>query len=409
MSERLGIIGAGASGVFAAICAAEASPDALVEILEKSSTPLQKVKVSGGGRCNVTHACFDPYEFIDYYPRGGKELLGPFHHFGAGDVMEWFEDRGVNLKVEDDHRVFPESNQSSTIIECLLEFAERAGVVIQLSHGVKSVRQEGDVFHVVLDDGSERTYDRLLMAPGSQKRLWDQVGKLGHYIVPPVPSLFTFQIRDARIRNLAGISLSRARITIPLAGLETEGPLLITHVGLSGPAVLKLSSFGARWMYDHEHFFNIYVDWVPNFTHEELLDELNQCRKRVEFQRKRISSNAMFGLPLRLWKSFCDHAKIPETANWSDVSKPVLRRLAATLSESEFQVVGKNTFKEEFVTAGGVSLDEVDFKTMESRVVPGLYLAGEFLNIDAVTGGFNFQAAWTTGWIAGHAMAGAPI
>jgi len=227
--------------------------------------------------------------------------------------------------------------------------------------------------------------------------------------VPPVASLFTFNIRDPRLKDLAGVSVPLARITLPVGGFETEGPLLITHWGLSGPAVLKLSSFGARWMAQQDYRFHIYVDWVPHISAEDLFDELNGHRKDFDFQRKRVVSNTLYGLPLRLWKTLCAHARIPETANWSDLSKPLVRRLADTLSESSFQVVDKSTFKEEFVTAGGIALEEVNFQTFESRLQPGLFFAGEVLDVDALTGGFNFQAAWTGAWLAGHAMVDSPL
>ncbi len=407
---KVAVIGGGASGVFAAICAAESSAQAQVDIFEKSQLPLAKVRISGGGRCNVTHACFDPHELIDHYPRGSQELLGPFHKFCTGDTMEWFEDRGVSLTVEADNRVFPVSNSSETIVDCLLDFAQRAGATLSTKSGIKALVPAPDGgFNLTLDSDEVVHYDNVLMAAGSSKRMWAILAKLGHHIVKPVPSLFTFQLRDPRIKDLAGISLSQVRLTVPVAGLEAEGPLLITHVGLSGPAVLKLSAFGARWMAEYGHQFSLFIDWLPEFTQESLLEELNTYRKLPQTNRKRVASNALFGLPLRLWKAFCDYAKVPPTANWSDLSKPMVRRLVSILSESEFKVTGKSTFKEEFVTAGGVDLSEVDFRRMESRLVPGLFFAGEVLDIDAVTGGFNFQAAWTTGWLAGHAIVDMPV
>ena len=401
----IAIIGGGAAGVFAAIAAGEASPGSKIQVFEKSSTLLGKVLISGGGRCNVTHGCFNPHELIEYYPRGQRELLGPFHKFACGDTMEWFTDRGVDLKIEDDGRVFPVSNSSQTIANCLLEFAERAGVVFHMNAGAKRVEAlESGGFHLHLESGAAHTFDRILIATGGSKRMWDGLKTLGHSIIPPVPSLFTFNIRDPRLKDLAGVSVPMVRITLPVGGFETEGPLLITHWGLSGPAVLKLSSFGARWMEQQDYRFHISVDWVPNLGAEDLFEEINGHRKDFEFQRKRVVSNTLYGLPLRLWKALCLHARIPETANWSDLSKPLVRRLAETLSESNFQVVDKSTFKEEFVTAGGVALEEVNFQTFESRMRPGLFLAGEVLDIDALTGGFNIQAAWTAAWLAGHAI-----
>lgn len=410
MAECLVVVGGGAAGFFAAIAAAEANPSAHVLLLEKSAQYLGKVRISGGGRCNVTHSCFDPRELVEFYPRGGQELLGPFTRFACGDTMEWFEDRGVELKVESDGRVFPVSDNSETIIQCLESMADAAGVSRETQAGLKNlVRLDSGMWRVELESGASIDADRVLLAPGSSKKIWDVLSGLGHRIVPPVPSLFTFNIRDPRLAELSGVSVSNVRVTVPVGGLETEAPLLITHWGLSGPAVLKMSAFGARWMADQDHRFTMYVNWLPQFEAEDLIEELNSLRKDVSHQRKRVLSNAMFGIPLRLWRSLGAFARIPESANWSDLSKPQLRKWAEVLTESAFTVVGKSTNKDEFVTAGGISLSEVSFSTMESRVVSGLYFAGEVLDIDALTGGFNFQAAWTTGWIAGHAMAGSPI
>ena len=410
MAECLVVVGGGAAGFFAAIAAAEANPSARVLLLEKSAQYLGKVRISGGGRCNVTHSCFDPRELVEFYPRGGQELLGPFTRFACGDTMEWFEDRGVELKVESDGRVFPVSDNSETIIQCLESMADAAGVSRETQAGLKNlVRLDSGMWRVELESGASIDADRVLLAPGSSKKIWDVLSGLGHRIVPPVPSLFTFNIRDPRLAELSGVSVSNVRVTVPVGGLETEGPLLITHWGLSGPAVLKMSAFGARWMSDQDHRFTMYVNWLPQFEAEDLIEELNSLRKDVSHQRKRVLSNAMFGIPLRLWRSLGAFARIPESANWSDLSKPQLRKWAEVLTESAFTVVGKSTNKDEFVTSGGISLSEVSFTTMESRIMPGLYFAGEVLDIDALTGGFNFQAAWTTGWIAGHAMAGSPI
>jgi len=410
MAECLVVVGGGAAGFFAAIAAAEANPSARVLLLEKSAQYLGKVRISGGGRCNVTHSCFDPRELVEFYPRGGQELLGPFTRFACGDTMEWFEDRGVALKVESDGRVFPVSNNSETIVQCLESMADAAGVIRETQAGLKNLaRFDSGMWHIELESGASIDADRVLLAPGSSKKIWDVLSGLGHRIVPPVPSLFTFNIRDPRLAELSGVSVSNVRVTVPVGGLETEGPLLITHWGLSGPAVLKMSAFGARWMADQDHRFTLYVNWLPQFEVEDLIEELNSLRKDVSHQRKRVLSNAMFGIPLRLWRSLGAFARIPESANWSDLSKPQLRKWGEVLTESAFTVVGKSTNKDEFVTAGGISLSEVSFSTMESRIMPGLYFSGEILDIDALTGGFNFQAAWTTGWIAGHAMAGSPI
>ena len=321
MSEQLVVVGGGAAGFFAAIAAAEASPSATVHLLEKSTQYLGKVRISGGGRCNVTHSCFDPRELVEFYPRGGQELLGPFTRFACGDTMEWFEDRGVALKVEADGRVFPTSDSSETIVQCLESMADAAGVVRSTSLGLKNLTPlDSGSWRVEFENGSSMDADRVLLAPGSSKKIWDLVASLGHRIVPPVPSLFTFNIRDPRLAELSGISVSNVRVTVPVGGLETEGPLLITHWGLSGPAVLKMSAFGARWMADQDHRFTLYVNWLPQFEADELMDELNALRKDASFQRKRVLSNAMFGIPLRLWRSLGAFARIPDSATWSDLS-----------------------------------------------------------------------------------------
>ena len=410
LSREIRIVGGGAAGYFAAIACAEANPDCHVVVLEKGQTTLGKVRVSGGGRCNVTHACFTPNELIEFYPRGGGELLGPFHRFMTGDTREWFTDRGVELKIEADNRVFPTSNSSQTIIECLETFARRAGVEIRLSTGVDSLDTlPGDRWVLHYENGESEEVDAVLIASGSSKKMWDTLKRLGHSIVSPVASLFTFQIKDSRLSGLEGISFERVNISIPQAGWESEGPLLITHWGLSGPAVLRLSAFAARWMAERGYRFSIEVNFFPEESLEEVTDRLNALRKQTEFQRRRVVTSPISGIPLRFLKALCLAAKIPDSATWSDLSKPHVRRLAEQLTQAVFSVSGKSTFKEEFVTAGGVELSNVDFRTFESRRTKNLYLAGEVLNIDAVTGGFNFQAAWTGGWIAGHLMANRPI
>lgn len=403
------IIGGGAAGFFAAVACAEANPFQEVIILEKTPQVLGKVKISGGGRCNVTHACFTPDDLIQFYPRGGVELLGPFNRFSTGDTMEWYSDRGVELKIEADNRVFPVTDDSQTIIDCLTEFAERAGVQVRTRSGVEGIEKENDKWLVRLESKEIIEADNVLVATGSSKKMWDSLKKLGHKIVAPVPSLFTFNIKDPRIAGLAGVSVPNVELSLPAFDLESSGPLLVTHWGLSGPAILKLSAWGARHLHDTSYRFILRVNFVPQLEEELLLDVLNDFRKDPDQQRKRIHSNSLFDLPLRLWKSICVAAKIPEKATWSDVSKPDLRKFVAQLSSAEFVVSGKSTFKDEFVTAGGIDLADIDFKTFGSKKHENLYLAGEVLNIDALTGGFNFQAAWTAGWIAGHAMAGEQV
>ncbi len=403
MQQKAVIIGGGAAGIFAAIACAEANPDTEVIVLEKASSLLQKVKISGGGRCNVTHACFVPKELVQFYPRGHKELLGPFNRFQPSDTMEWFEDRGVELKIESDNRVFPASNNSETIIDCLLMMADAAGVVIKKNTAVLDIKKENERWTIKTTDG-DVVANRILIAAGSSKKLWDIIKKLGHTIVEPVASLFTFNIKDARIKGLAGISLENAEVSVANSELVENGPLLITHWGISGPAVLKLSSWGAFDLAHRMYYFPILINWAANFEPEEVLAAC--VAEREANPRKRIQNHAMFGIPLRLWKNLAEAVKIKSTHNWGDISNKTLNDFVGELTASFFQVSGKSTFKDEFVTAGGVDLKEVNFKRFESKIHPGLFFAGEILNIDALTGGFNFQAAWTGGWLAGHALAG---
>jgi len=405
--EKAVIIGGGAAGFFAAIACAEANPNMEVVILEKSKSVLEKVRVSGGGRCNVTHACFTPSELILNYPRGSKELLGPFNRFMTGDVMEWFADRGVTLKIEDDNRVFPETNNSQDIVDCLVEFADRAGVKVKTQTGVETFWHEDGTWQIKTNNKQIITANKLLLATGSSKKIWDVLKKNGHKIIHPVPSLFTFNIRDKRIKGLSGISVKNAEIEVANSELSSSGPLLITHWGLSGPAVLKLSAWGALELNDRAYHFPIMVNWIADKSYDEVYKALND--ERHANPRKRIYTNTMFNMPLRFWKSLMESAGIPDKSTWADLSLKKVRSIAEELTMSVFQVTGKSTFKEEFVTAGGVDLVEINFKKFESKILPNLFIAGEALNIDAITGGFNFQAAWTGGWIAGNAMAGFEI
>ena len=401
------VIGGGAAGFFAAISCAEANPELNVLLLEKGKDVLGKVLISGGGRCNVTHACFDPKELATYYPRGAKELLGPFHKFQPGDTMEWFADRGVELKIEADNRVFPVTDSSSTIADCLIEMAEAAGVQVRTSSGVKAFTQAEDgTWQILTTSGESLVADKLMVAPGSSKGIWDQLKKAGHKIIPPVPSLFTFNIKDPRIKGLSGISLPYATVQVASSDLEASGPLLITHWGLSGPAVLRLSAWGARELNDRFYRFPILVNWIGR-DEDVVVSEF--LREKKESGKKRIGNHTHYEVPLRLWKSMVAAAGIPNTATWGDISSKQIKALAGELCSAVYQVTGKSTFKEEFVTAGGVDLKDVNFKTFSSRVVPNLFFAGEILNIDGITGGFNFQAAWTGGFLAGNAMAGYPL
>jgi predicted Rossmann fold flavoprotein len=406
MAEKSIIIGGGAAGFFAAIACAEANPEMEVIILEKAQNVLQKVKVSGGGRCNVTHACFVPSELVNYYPRGHKELHGPFSRFHPADTMEWFADRGVELKIEDDGRVFPTTDKSQTIINCLVEMAEVAGVNIKKGVTVNDIRKEGTGWQLKTTAG-DMYADRLMVATGGSKKVWDILKKLGHTIVEPVPSLFTFNIKDPRIKGLAGIALPDVEITVANSELTETGPLLITHWGLSGPAVLKLSAWGAFELAHRFYYFPVMINWLAGKELDDVYAAM--IEERVSTPRKRILNHAMFNMPLRLWKSIGEFAGIKSTTNWADLSNKQIQDFAAELTGSVLQVSGKSTYKEEFVTAGGIHLNEINFKRFESKINPGLFIAGEALNIDALTGGFNFQAAWTGGWLAGHALAGEEI
>lgn len=399
---KIVVVGGGAAGFFAAIRCAELNPNAEVTILERGRNVLEKVKISGGGRCNVTHACWTPAELVKHYPRGERELLGPFHRFACGDTVDWFEKRGVKLKIEEDGRMFPVTDDSQTIIDCLWNSAKYAGVQILTSLRVDSFYfDEEKNYWKITSEEKEFLADKILLAPGSNARIWEALQKMGHTIVKPVPSLFTFNIKDARIRDLPGISVPEAIVQVKNSKLSAKGPLLITHWGMSGPAILKLSAWGARELADFKYQFTIIVNWL-NQKPEDAQDELITFRSSNP--KKQVHANALFNLSQRLWKSFVTAAGIPEEKKWADVSKKELNALINQLCTAEFHVNGKSTFKEEFVTAGGVDLKEINFKTFESKLFPGLYLAGEVLNIDAITGGFNFQAAWTSGWIAGEAM-----
>ncbi|HRF39464.1 MAG TPA: NAD(P)/FAD-dependent oxidoreductase [Saprospiraceae bacterium] len=399
------IIGGGAAGFFAAIRCAELYPDAQVALLERGKELLGKVKISGGGRCNVTHACFVPKDLIKNYPRGSKELLGPFTRFACGDTMEWFESRGVALKIEDDGRVFPESDSSQSIIDCLLDAARQAGVRILLHHRIDDIlppAQAGEPWQINTSEGP-LSADRILIATGSNTRIWEQLAALGHSIVPPVPSLFTFNIKDPALAALPGLSVPQADVSIPGTDLAASGPLLITHWGLSGPAILRLSAWGARILAGKQYRFNLRVNWT-GLSIPDIEEELEWLRQ--QYGKRQAAAHPQFDIPTRLWRALCLSAwgERQLDSKWGDLNKGMRDKLINRLAASEYSVNGKSTFKEEFVTAGGVDLREINFKTFESKLHPGLFFAGEVLDIDAITGGFNFQAAWTGGWIAGEAM-----
>ena len=402
MNKKVIIIGGGAAGFFSAITTAESNQDLNTIILEKSSTVLQKVKISGGGRCNVTHACFDPKELTSYYPRGNKELLGPFHKFMTGDTMQWFEDRGVPLKIESDNRVFPVSNSSQSIIDVLLNEARKNDVKIQLNHRVENIENENEKWKITTNKGIF-VADKILIASGSNSNIWDLISTLGHTIIPPVPSLFTFKITDQRIKEIPGVSVANTMVSIANSSFKSQGPLLITHWGISGPAVLKLSAFGARFLAEKNYQYNVHINWLSKPSYE-VLDALKKIKK--DHPKKQIVLKSYFQeIPKRLWENLVIASEIKIEQRWADVSNKQLENLSNQLTKSVFNANGKTTFKEEFVTAGGIDLKEINFKRFESKLHKDLFFAGEVLNIDAVTGGFNFQNAWTGGYIAGKAMA----
>ncbi len=399
------IVGGGAAGFFAAVTCAERRPGARVLILERSSQVLSKVRVSGGGRCNVTHACFDPRDLIGYYPRGGKELLGPFHTWSPVETMEWFEGNGVALKEEEDGRVFPVSDDSRSIVDCLRHEAKRHGVEIQTSVGVKSISTTQVGFELQTNTSRGFRARSLLLATGGLKRggLTDQIRALGHRIEPLAPSLFTFHLKDARLKDLAGLAVPSVLVEVEGGDLKADGPLLVTHWGVSGPAVLKLSSWGARRMQERGYRFAIRMNWTGESQIQKVSEELDSMRRSSS--RKLVKSTPLWSIPRRLWERLVAAAGIRQKENWARVSSAQLRALTIELTAGRFEVIGKSMNKEEFVTCGGVCLSEVQFKNMESKLVTGLYFAGEILDIDALTGGFNFQAAWTTGFLAGRSIA----
>lgn len=399
------VIGGGAAGFFAAITCATHHTHTQVILLEAGQQPLAKVRISGGGRCNVTHACFEPTQFAQNYPRGSQALRGAFSRFQAKNTVEWFTRHGVQLKTESDGRMFPTTDDSATIVNCLFRAAEQSGVRIKTQVPVRSISYNNSnlyPFKIQLKSGEILESDRLLLATGSHPSGYQFAQALGHTIIPTVPSLFTFNIKDQRLQDLAGVSVNSVRVKLPQAKLEQTGPLLITHWGLSGPAILKLSAWGARFLYDCGYKSPLQINWLPQ-EHPELLKEKLLALK-TEFPKRLIAANCPFDLPRRLWKQLVTFIGIDEEKRWSEISNKSLQNLVQELNQGCYNVMGKGVFKEEFVTCGGINLKEVDFKTMESRCCPGLYFAGEILDIDGITGGFNFQNAWTTGWLAGQSI-----
>jgi len=395
------IIGGGAAGYFTAINAKENNPELDIIILEIGKDVLQKVKISGGGRCNVTHACFEPKELVKFYPRGEKELLGPFHQFMTGDTFEWFDNKGVPLKIEDDNRVFPEANTSQAIIDCFQKLVEKLKIKVFTNHGVNSVSHQENKW-IINTKSQVFEADKLVIAAGSSKKVWQLCESLDHAIIAPVPSLFTFNINDKRLLDLLGTSVPNATVKISNTKLEASGPLLITHWGMSGPAVLKLSAFGARILADKNYQYNVEVNWVSRPTAKVLNVLLNL--KKKEPRKTVILKSPFTEISKRLWERFVVASEIQSTQNWADLNNYQLENLANQLTKGIFNANGRTTFKDEFVTAGGIDLKEINFKRFESKKHKNLFFVGEVLNIDAVTGGFNFQNAWTGGYICANAL-----
>jgi predicted Rossmann fold flavoprotein len=398
------VVGGGPAGFFAAIRCAESNPNLRVLIIEKSSQTLGKILVSGGGRCNVTHACFDPAQLVNFYPRGGIALRGAFTRFQPADTVKWFAERGAKLKTESDNRMFPVTDSSETIADCLREAATNAKVKVQTGTSLLKVeksprfgfrlevRESGEVYSLQTK--------KLLVATGSDPRTREIVKSLGHSIEEPVPSLFTFNVKDKRIDGLSGVAVED--VTLKMGALTQRGPMLITHWGLSGPAILRLSAWGARILFEKKYRSALTVNWLGDYKLDSALEVLQRNKDWHDNARKKVTAQSAFSqIPIRLWKQL---TQFIGDKNWGDISKAELRRLAEELTAGEFAIQGKGIFKEEFVTCGGVKLNEVDFKTMQSRIMPDLFFAGEVLDIDGVTGGFNFQSAWTTGWLAGSAL-----
>ena len=395
------IVGGGAAGFFAAINIAEQNPELTVAILERGKDVLTKVKISGGGRCNVTHAEFIPQELTKNYPRGEKELRGPFHTFMTGDTIDWFEKRGVALKIEEDGRLFPVSNSSQTIIDCFLYEAKKHKVSVLKNQSVTTIVNKENTWELETKTDSFKC-KKLVVATGSNPKIWKLLESLGHTITPPVPSLFTFNIKDSRIESIPGVVAQDVEVEVLGTQLFSEGPLLITHWGMSAPSILKLSAFGALELAKRDYKFQIQINFIKQ-DFETVVAQLKDLKQ--EHSKKTVANYTQFNLPKRLWLQLVLASKIGAETRWADINKQQIEALATQLTKAVFNVDGKSTFKEEFVTAGGINLKEVNFKTFESKLHKTLYFAGEVINVDAVTGGFNFQNAWTGAYIVSQNIA----
>lgn len=398
------VVGGGAAGFFGAIRAKTRHPNREVLILEAAARPLGKVKISGGGRCNVTYACFDVSQLVQNYPRGRRELVGVFTRFGPKETIAWFESNGVRLKTEADGRIFPITDDAQTIIDCLLRKATEIGIAIYTKCPVQQVHKRENAYLITTPDRAWEA-ESVLLATGSARRGWQWAAQLGHSLIAPVPSLFTFNVRDPLLDGLAGISFARVSGCLAVAGakrITQEGALLITHWGLSGPVVLRLSAWGARPLHQAQYQAQLVLDFFPDLTTDALRAQL--VAQKNQTPKKHLGTEGPLDLPKRFWQRLLSSQGISPEWPWAEVSRKDINRLVEKLKQCPFQIHGKGVFKEEFVTAGGVSLKEIDFRTMESRCASGLYLAGEIIDVDGLTGGFNFQNAWSTGWMAGESM-----
>jgi predicted Rossmann fold flavoprotein len=405
VGKKIAIVGGGAAGFFAAIACARANSANEVSIYERGSEFLTKVRISGGGRCNVTHACFDARAMSERYPRGKRALISPLHRFSPAETVTWFEERGVRLKTEPDGRMFPVTDSSQTIIDCLVNEARAAAVRLSTRRGIDAIRRCEDRFELSLSTGKITECDRLLLATGGTRSRSGELlaQSLGHTLIPAVPSLFSFHVTDSWIRALPGVSLQNVEASVAGTRLRERGALLVTHQGVSGPVILRLSAWGARILHGLDYKFRLHLNWLPDFTNAEIHEHLRAMRETNP--NRRVSNSPVAPLPSSLWEHLVVAAGIARETRWTTLSRSNANRLASLLAQTELEINGKSMNKDEFVTCGGVKLDEVNLKTMESRIMPGLYFAGELLDVDGITGGFNFQAAWATGWIAGNAMA----
>ncbi|CAN5396253.1 NAD(P)/FAD-dependent oxidoreductase [soil metagenome] len=405
MEYDLIIAGGGAAGFFAAIETSTQNPRQKILILEKSTKLLSKVRISGGGRCNVTHHCFEASQLSKHYPRGQKEFRQLFRKFQASDTVAWFEKRGVELITEEDGRMFPITENSETIIGCFQSETDKYKIEIITGMEVAGIAKSGALFSIRSRSGKVFSSKKVLVAIGGHPQLnaYEWLKQLGHTVITPIPSLFTFNDPSKEFTDLMGVAVQDAEVKIAGTKFSSRGPVLITHWGLSGPGVIRLSAWAAEYLHGINYQFTTLVNWTGEGT-EESVRTLFKDKIRTE-GKKQIASHPLFGIPQRLWEKLCTKAEVGEKMIWAETSAKIMNRLIEFLVRSPFKIQGKTTFKEEFVTCGGVDLKEIDLTTMESKVMPGVYFAGEVLNVDGETGGFNFQSAWTSAFVAGTAIA----